>query len=68
MWGMNKLDAIKQLGGTFSSTARACGITPSAVWQWPDVLNKVQTDRVQAALYRMQKPPGKKAKAKKAEA
>ena len=32
---MTKDDAIKALGGSQASAARWCGITPSAVSQWP---------------------------------
>lgn len=49
---MNKQDAIKLLGGTNNKAAEACGITSSAVRQWPQELTKDQIDRVQAALYR----------------
>lgn len=49
---MNKQDAIKLLGGTNNKAAAACGITSSAVRQWPQELTKDQIDRVQAALYR----------------
>jgi hypothetical protein len=53
---MDKTEALKLLGGTTALAAKACGITSSAISQWPEVLNKDQTDRVQAALYRLQKP------------
>lgn len=49
---MKKADAITLLGGTVSAAADACQISRSAVSQWPDVLTKDQTDRVQAALFR----------------
>lgn len=49
---MKKSEAIEQLGGTIKLAARACEITPSAISQWGDELNKAQTDRVQAALWR----------------
>lgn len=51
---MQKKSAIDMLGGSVTSAARACGISPSAVSQWPDELNRDQTDRVQAALWRKQ--------------
>jgi hypothetical protein len=51
---MNKSHAIELLGGSVTSAARACGISTSAVSQWPEVLTKDQVDRVQAALYRQQ--------------
>ena len=53
---MKKTQAIALLGGTVSAAAKACGITSSAVSQWPDDLTKNQVDRVQAALLRMQTP------------
>lgn len=49
---MTKTDAIRALGGTISSAARAIGITPQAVGQWPDELPPAIRDRVQAALWR----------------
>ena len=49
---MLKSEAIKALGGSVTSAAKACGITHSAVSQWPDELPKAIVDRVQAALYR----------------
>ena len=52
MSNMDKRKAIELLGGSVTSAAQACGISPSAVSQWPDTLNKDQTDRVQAALWR----------------
>ncbi len=58
---MNKQQAIELLGGTVSAAARACGVTSSAVSQWPDELTKDHIDRVQAALWR-------KAQAEKQEA
>jgi transposase-like protein len=51
---MNKQQAIELLGGTVSAAARACGVTSSAVSQWPDELTKDHIDRVQAALWRQQ--------------
>jgi transcriptional repressor of cell division inhibition gene dicB len=51
---MKKTDAINQLGGTVSAAAKACGVTSSAVSQWPEVLTKDHIDRVQAALWRKQ--------------
>ena len=53
-WRMEKKLAIELLGGTVGSLSRACGITSSAVSQWPEKLNRDQTDRVQAALWRAQ--------------
>lgn len=54
---MKKDDAIKLLGGTVSEAARAIGIMPQAVSQWPDVLPSRTSDRVIAALAR--KDPAK---------
>lgn len=51
---MEKKTAIEMLGGTVASAAVACGISSSAVSQWPERLNQRQTDRVQAALWRKQ--------------
>ena len=51
---MNKQQAIELLGGTVSAAARACGVTSSAISQWPDELTKDHIDRVQAALWRKQ--------------
>ncbi len=51
---MNKTDAIALLGGSYSKAAVACGLTLSAVSQWPDVLKPHHVDRVQAALWRKQ--------------
>jgi broad specificity polyphosphatase/5'/3'-nucleotidase SurE len=51
---MKKTDAIALLGGTVSAAAKACGISSSAVSQWPDELTKNHVDRVQAALLRRQ--------------
>lgn len=56
---MKKAEAIAALGGSVSRAAQACGISPSAVSQWPDDLTKDQIDRVQAALWRLaQAEPG----------
>lgn len=60
---MNKAEAIKLLGGSVKAAAIACQVTPSAISQWPDVLNKDQIDRVQAALWRMKAKPRKKVEA-----
>jgi hypothetical protein len=57
---MNKSHAIELLGGSVTSAARACGISTSAVSQWPEVLTKDQVDRVQAALYRQQAAKSKR--------
>lgn len=54
---MDKTTAIKLLGGTASAAAREIGITPQAVFQWPDVLPGSIADRVQAAIARKRLPP-----------
>lgn len=54
---MNKRRAIELLGGSHTSAAAACGITASAVSQWPDDLPKNIEDRVLAALARKHLPP-----------
>ena len=61
---MDKTEALKLLGGTTALAAKACRITSSAISQWPDVLNKDQTDRVQAALYRIAQASKRTRKAK----
>lgn len=54
---MLKTDAIQLLGGTATSAAEAIGITPQAVFDWPDELPPRIEDRVLAALYRIEKAP-----------
>jgi hypothetical protein len=54
---MKKSRAIELLGGTVKAAASACGITPSAVSQWPDVLSVSAENRVLAALARRNLPP-----------
>ena len=49
---MDKLDAIRRLGGTPTSAAAAIRITVSAVTQWPAVLTPRLADRVIAAEVR----------------
>jgi hypothetical protein len=49
---MLKTDAIGLLGGTLTTAARAIGVTPQAVRDWPEVLPARIADRVQAALWR----------------
>lgn len=53
---MQKTRAIELLGGKASLVAAACGVTPSAVSQWPDELTKDIEDRVLAALARKHLP------------
>lgn len=54
---MTKSEAIELLGGTTVAAARAIGITPSAIHQWPDDLPARLEDRVLAALARKHLPP-----------
>lgn len=60
---MKKAEAIALLGNTHSSAARAIGITTSAVSQWPDDLPPSISDRVQAALWRMEQEAKREAEA-----
>jgi len=57
---MNKTDAINQLGGSPTSAAKAIGIKPQAVSQWPDPLTPRIADRVIAALARKKRSKGSK--------
>ena len=50
--GMDKRQAIDELGGTIAQAAAAIGISAQAVSDWPDTLPPRIADRVQAALYR----------------
>lgn len=54
---MDKQRAIDLLGGTVTSAAAACGVTTSAVSQWPAELTKDIENRVLAALARKHLPP-----------
>jgi len=49
---MTKTEAIQLLGGTAAAVARAVGITPVSVSEWPEELPPRIADRVQAALWR----------------
>ena len=49
---MEKIEAIKLLGGTVTDAAKEVGVTPAAISLWPDVLPPRIADRVQAALWR----------------
>ncbi len=51
VYGMTKQEAIK-LFGTATKLARAIGICPQAVYQWPEVLTPLLNDRVMAAMMR----------------
>lgn len=53
---MKKHHALRLLGGTVTTAAKACGITPSAVSQWPDELPSRIADRVVAAVARQALP------------
>ena len=48
---MKKTDAISKFGSA-TKLARAIGITPQAVIQWPEELSPALNDRVIAALVR----------------
>lgn len=48
---MNKKQAIGYFGGV-CATARAVGVTDTAVCRWPDVLSPKISDRVIAAMVR----------------
>ena len=54
---MKKTDATAVFNGTQSDLARALGITPQAVGQWPDELTQAQEDRVMGAILRLGKLP-----------
>lgn len=47
---MKKHEAIHLLGGSVTEAAKAIGINPQAVTQWPDDLPRRISDRVIAAL------------------
>lgn len=47
---MKKIDAIQLLGGSVTEAAKAIGIMPQAVTQWPDELPSRIADRVIAAV------------------
>lgn len=49
---MKKSEAISLLGGSVSKAAKAIGINPQAVSQWPDELSRAIEDRVIAAVAR----------------
>lgn len=52
---MKKHEAIDMLGGSVAMAAEAIGIKSQAISQWPEELPARLTDRVQAALWRMNK-------------
>lgn len=51
---MTKDEAINLLGGSVAKAAEAIGINSQAISQWPQELPARLTDRVQAALWRIQ--------------
>lgn len=51
---MRKQDAIS-LFGTARALASALGITPQAVYQWPEKISQEQADRVTGAAMRLGK-------------
>ncbi len=50
---MQKIEAIRLLGGTVQSAADALGISYQAVSKWEPELSQRITDRVHAALWRV---------------
>lgn len=50
---MNKIEAIRLLGGTQTEAAKAIGVRPQAISAWPEQLPPRIADRVQAALWRI---------------
>lgn len=52
---MLKTEAIRLLGDSISAAAAAVGVSYQAVDKWPDVLPQRIADRVQAALWRIEK-------------
>lgn len=50
--GMTKHDALQLFGGTVAATARALGISASAVYQWPDELTTRQENAVLGAAFK----------------
>lgn len=51
--GMTKTEAVRLFGGRPIDLARAVGVTRQAVQGWPEQLTPKQSDRVQAALWRV---------------
>ena len=50
---MKKSTVIALMGGSVSDLARAIDTTPSAIYQWPEVLPRRLVDRVIAAFVRL---------------
>lgn len=55
-WPMNKLTALRFLGGTVAEAARRLGVSYQAVDKWPDELPPRIADRVVAAVAREHLP------------
>lgn len=49
---MTKTEALNLLGG-INRAAELIGVTPPAIYQWPEELPARIADRVQAALWRL---------------
>lgn len=60
---MLKTEAIERLGGSVAAAAEEVGVSVQAIYQWPEVLPRRISDRVEAALARMRQR--KKLQAKK---
>lgn len=60
---MKKSEAIELFGGLQKDVAAALGITPSAVSQWPDELDRATEDRVVGAAVRLGRLPPDRAAA-----
>jgi transposase-like protein len=53
---MRKLDAIKLLSsGNVTKAAKILGITRQALYKWPATLTQKNVDRVNGALYRIER-------------
>lgn len=52
---MRKKEAIRMFGASAADLARALGISPQAVYQWPEMLTLEQSDRVNGAALRLGK-------------
>jgi DNA-binding transcriptional regulator YdaS (Cro superfamily) len=55
---MDKETAIRLLGGDAKTVAKHIGISPQAVYKWPNPLTRAIADRVEAALARIEKAHG----------
>ena len=54
---MKKAEAIALLGGSPKEIARVLGLTPQAIYQWPDELDQERIDRVIGAAVRLGRWP-----------